>query len=44
MSGMGGICMMRAEEVTSSGTVCVHSRQACMTSDALSHGHHMAPA
>ena len=36
--------MMRAEEVTSSGTVSVHSRHACMTSAARSHGHHIAPA
>ena len=43
-SGSGGICMMRAEVVTVSGTVAVHSRQACSTSRARSHGNISMPA
>ena len=43
-SGSGGSCMMRAEVVTESGTAAVHSRQACMTSRARSHGKSIMPA
>ena len=44
ISGIGGICMIRAAEVTSSGTVAVHSRQAWSTSEERSHGQNIAPA
>ena len=43
-SGFAGICMMRADVVTLSGAVAVHSRQACSTSRARSHGHSIMPA
>ncbi len=44
ISGIGGNCMIRAEDVTSSGAVSVHSRHACMISDERSHGQNIAPA
>ena len=43
-SGSGGSCMIRIEVVTESGASAVHSRQACSTSRARSHGNSIMPA
>ena len=43
-SGSGGTCRMRADVVTSSGTVRVHSTHAASTSRARSAGHSSMPA
>jgi hypothetical protein len=44
ISAMGGTCSSRPIEVTSSGTDGSHSRHACRTSRARSHGHASQPA
>ena len=44
MSGSGGICIMRALVVTSSGAVRVQAAQALRTSALRSHGQNIMPA
>ena len=44
ISSSGGNWRMRPTEVTSSGTVAVHSSHACSTSDDRSHGKKRTPA
>ena len=44
ISGSGGSRRMGAREVTSSGTISVHSRQACSTSAARAIGKNRSPA